>query len=271
MARPMGRTAGGPAIRTRSPLLNALLCRTTPPKKGGADRLLDATIHLARRYGLIGSSSELAAIDSTGLETRYVSAYYTRRCQRHKGHIKHRYPKLSAVCDTKTHLFLSAVVTRGPKPDLCEFEKTLTHAVGRQRIATLLGDAGYESEGAHRWCRNDLHIQSIFPTTDRGRRRHDGKPNNLTGYYRRQLRKNFPQETYGQRWQIETDFSMLKRLLGSAVRSRRRYAIDREILLRVMTINLMIILCSIICFQQSNNIPDNVQVQAKIFVDDPVP
>ena len=147
------------------------------------------------------------------------------------------------------------MVTRGPKPDICEFEKTLTHAIGRQRIVTLLGDAGYESEGAHQWCREDLHIQSIFPTTDRGRRRHDGKANNLTGYYRRQLRKNFPRETYGQRWQIETDFSMLKRLLGSAVRSRRRYAIDREILLRVMTINLMIILCLIICFQQSISVP----------------
>jgi len=138
-------------------------------------------------------------------------------------------------------LFLSAVVTRGPKPDLCEFEKTIIQAVAHQQVETLLGDAGYESEGAHRFCREELNILSIFPTTDRGRRRHDGKPNNLTGYYRRQLRENFPNETYGQRWQIETDFSMLKRLLGSAVRSRRRYAIDREILLRVMTINLMII------------------------------
>jgi hypothetical protein len=34
---------------------------------------------------------------------------------------------------------------------------------------------------------------------------------------------------------------MIKRLLGSAVRSRRRHAIDREILLRVATINLMIV------------------------------
>ncbi|MBE3099550.1 MAG: hypothetical protein IMZ44_20725 [Planctomycetes bacterium] len=36
---------------------------------------------------------------------------------------------------------------------------------------------------------------------------------------------------------------MLKRLLDSAVRSRRRYAIDREIILRVITINLMILWC----------------------------
>jgi len=44
---------------------------------------------------------------------------------------------------------------------------------------------------------------------------------------------------------------MLKRLLGSALRNRRRYSIDREILLRVMTINLMIIWRLKSCFQQS--------------------
>jgi len=48
---------------------------------------------------------------------------------------------------------------------------------------------------------------------------------------------------YGQRAQVETDFSMFERLLDSAVRSRRRYAIDRVIILRVITINLMILLC----------------------------
>ena len=72
--------------------------------------------------------------------------------------------------------------------------------------------------------------------------------NTITGTYRRKLDRNFPRKTYGRRWQIETDFSMLKRLLGSAVRSRRRYAIDREILLRVVTINLMIVWRLNVCF-----------------------
>ena len=66
---------------------------------------------------------------------------------------------------------------------------------------------------------------------------------------------HFPKKTYGQRWQIETTFSMLKRLLGSALRSRKRYAIDREIVLRVLTINLMIGLRLLSCFQQSMTVP----------------
>jgi len=203
---------------------------------------------------LIGRDSKLAAIDSTGLESRHVSAYYTKRCRKHQGHYKHRYPKLSAVCDTKTHLILSTVVDRGPKPDHVEFKDTLMQAVGRQRIHVLVGDAGYESEAAHRLCREELNIWSIFPTTVRGRPHTDGTPRTVTGHYRKQMLKRFPKKTYGQRWQIETTFSMLKRLLGSALRSRRRYALNREILLRAMTINLMIILYQLLSFQQSRTV-----------------
>jgi len=151
---------------------------------------------------------------------------------------------------------LSAFVNRGPKPDHIEFVETLIRATKRQRLDTLLGDAGYESEAAHRLCRDELNIRSIFPTTRRGRPRLDGKPSPVTGRYRLQMLKNFPRKTYGQRWQIETTFSMLKRLLGSAVRSCRRYAIDREIILRAATINLMIVLHLLQCFQQSMTVPN---------------
>ena len=60
--------------------------------------------------------------------------------------------------------------------------------------------------------------------------------------YRREMFYHFPKKLYGQRWQIETTFSMLKQLAGSAIQSRRRYAINRKIVLRVMTINLMLVL-----------------------------
>ena len=50
---------------------------------------------------------------------------------------------------------------------------------------------------------------------------------------------------YGQRWQVETTISMLKRLLGSALRARHHWSRCREILLRVITLNVMILAATI--------------------------
>jgi hypothetical protein len=207
-----------------------------------ADRLLAATLALCRKAKLLKRRTKLAAIDSTGLETRHVSAYYTRRCGRHKGHHKHRHPKLSAVCDTANHLILGAVINRGPKPDHVEDEQTLCEALRQQWFTTLLGDAGYESERYHSVCRDDLGIRSIIPTTQRGRKRKDGHVRPAGGHYRRQMQQRFPKKTYGQRWQVETVFSMFKRNLGASLRARSYHSQTREIRARILTHNLAILL-----------------------------
>jgi len=207
-----------------------------------ADRLLSATLAACRKAKLLPRRTRLAAIDSTGLESRHVSTYYTQRCGRHKGHRKHRYPKLSAVCDTGNHLILGAVIDRGPKPDAIEDERTLLAALTHQAMDTLLGDAGYESERFHDVCRRDLGIRSIIPTTRRGRPRLDGEISPVNGPYRRQMQQRFPKALYGQRWQIECVFSMFKRNLGSALRARRYHSQTREIRARILTHNLMILL-----------------------------
>jgi transposase len=202
---------------------------------------LDAVLDHCRQDNILAKCSKQAAIDSTGLESRHVSAYFTKRCKRHSSHYKHRYPKLSAICDTASHLILGAVIDRGPKPDPVEAKQTLHEALNHQRFSSLLGDAGYESEGFHCLCRDKLGIRSIIPTTDRGRPRSDGKPRPVGGKYRKLMRKRFPKKTYGQRWQIETVFSMLKRNMGSALRARSYHSQSREIRLRIPTHNLAIL------------------------------
>ncbi len=209
--------------------------------KAKANALLDAVLAHCRKAKILAKRSKQAAIDSTGLESRHVSAYFTQRCKRHKGHYKHRYPKLSAICDTRNHLVLGIVIDRGPKPDPVEAQPTLYEALEHQRFSTLLGDAGYESEGFHALCRDRLGIRSIIPTTERGRPRLDGKPRSVRGRYRQLMKRHFPKKTYGQRWQIETVFSMLKRNMGSALRARTYHSQNREIRLRVLTHNLAIL------------------------------
>jgi hypothetical protein len=234
-----------------------VLRRAAASKKNALARLFDATLDQARQCGLIPATSRLAAIDSTGLESRHVSHYFTRRCGRHKAHNKARYPKVSALCDTGSHVVLGAVVDRGPKPDHCEFKATVREAHGRQPFAILLGDAGYDSEPAHRWCRESLGVRSVFPLNRSGRLRRDGLPRRLGGHWRRKLARRFPRKIYGQRWQAETVFSMIKRNLDSALRARRVHSQNREALLRILTHNLMILLCAtlLMAFQQSRTLP----------------
>jgi len=179
------------------------------------------------------------------MEASVASVFFGRRC----GRKYTRYPKLSAVVEVKSHLFLGVVVDRGPKPDDVEFRQVVCQAHRRQPFAVLLADAGYDGENHHRFLHAKLAVRGIIPPI-RGRppRRADHLPG---GFFRRTLASHWPIKEYSQRWQVETSFSQLKRLLGSAVRSRRRHAIDREILLRTITLNLMILWHLLPCFQQS--------------------
>ena len=113
--------------------------------------------------------------------------------------------------------------------------------MSHQPLGALLGDPGYEAEGFHRFCR-DRDIRSIIPTTDRGRPRADGQPHPVRGHYRRLMKSHFPKVLYGQRWQAETIFSMLKRNFGSALRARSYHSQNREIRLRILTHDLGILL-----------------------------
>jgi len=149
---------------------------------------------------------------------------------------KTRYPKWTLVIETRTHLILAAVADRGPLPDDIEFTQAVKTAHANQPFEELLGDAGYDSEAHHRLVREELGARSIIPALR-------GRPTSKapTGFYRAMMAANFPQKRYGQRWQVESAFSTHKRRLGSALRARTYWTQCREIGLRAITHNLMLI------------------------------
>lgn len=124
---------------------------------------------------------------------------------------------------------------------MVEFPRVMAEALSRHRFRAVVGDAGYESEKAHVLCREELGVTSVFPTTVRGRRRKDGRPRRLKSRWRRKLARCFPRRLYRKRAQIEAVFSMMKRNLGSALRARKPFAVNREALLKIITHNLMIL------------------------------
>lgn len=174
-------------------------------------------------------------IDSTGLEARHVSRYFVWRAG-YRRFPRRRWPKLTIVCDARTHLIAAAVVTWGPSQDSPQFPETMRQAARLRKFDRLLGDAGYDAEHNHRLCREELKIRSTVIALNRRRGRKWPKTR-----YRRQMKVRFFKRVYGQRWQVESVFSRNKRLLGVALRSRVWESQQRECLYRVLTHNLMIL------------------------------
>jgi transposase len=224
-------------------------------RKAPADRLLDATIRLAIRTKTMKRRVALAAMDGTGLESRHISRYFIKRCKRggnplYQTTTYRRYPKLGSVCDCDSHIILSVVTSRGPSPDCLHYQEALVDALGRIRINVLLADAGYDSEQAHVFARKEHGVRTIIPCKK-------GRPTHKlpSGHYRRLMSQRFDKELYGQRWQVETVFSMMKRNLGSALRARRYWSQRRESMLRAIAHNVAILCILIRGFLQSRLIP----------------
>jgi hypothetical protein len=186
------------------------------------------------------------------LEDRQTSHHFRKRCEESvkkkkkpdkssnpvKNNRKSTFPKLSVLCDCPSHITLSFHADRGPWPDYEYFKPLLAHASEITCIRRLLCDAGYDSESNHLDAREQHGTVAIIPATS-------GRPTNKlpVAKHRRLMKAGWERykKRYGQRWQVETTISMFKRLLGSALRARRHWSRCREIMLRVITLNIMIL------------------------------
>ncbi len=182
-----------------------------------AQRLSDKTIGIAVRQRRLGRRVKLAALDGTGLESHHASHYYV--CRRAKGgktwqNITYRhFPKAGILCDCQSHLILAVVPGRGPRSDMRHFRAALDQALRRVRIATLTADAGYDSEALHTYARGRRGVRTLISPRI-------GRPTKKppSGNWRRQMAAHLGHSRYGQRWQVETVNSMLKRLQDAALR-----------------------------------------------------
>ena len=197
-------------------------------------------VQRARQRSLI-DTTPVVAVDATGLETRHVSVHFSHKRakgqRRRKRRTQRAWPKLTTGVHTHSHLMLAAVPGLGPSQDSPDFTPAMRQAARLVAIDTVLGDAGYDAEHNHRLCREHLGVRH---TVIRLNRRNTGRRWPKTPY-RRTMRHRFPKPLYHQRWHVESGFSQHKRRLGSALTAQRTPAQQREIILRVLTHNLMIL------------------------------
>ena len=213
------------------------LLRNAPVQK-----LLDATVIRARprRRRQRRACVKRSAVDSSGFEAHHTSHYFVRRRAQGRKDWQittyRRFPKLAVLTECSSHLVLGAIAERGPGPDITHFQRIVCQAYPRARMETLLADAGYDAEWAHCLAREDLGIRTIIPPKL-------GRPTGKapTGYYRRLMSQRLHLTCYGQRWQVETTVSMIKRRLGSAVNARSYWAQCRALMLKAVTHNILIL------------------------------
>lgn len=151
-------------------------------------------------------------------------------------------PKLSLAVDAASHLILAAIASTGAGGDQPFLDGLLYHAWRRTggRVRCVVADAGYDSEDNHRIARLDMRVRSIIPpNTGRPTNNPPTEPMRRNMYHR--FRRRADARVYGQRWQSETTNSMIKRNLGSAMRARTPVRRRHELLLRVLTHNIMLL------------------------------
>lgn len=152
-------------------------------------------------------------------------------------------PKASFAVAAACHGILAVVVGTGAGSDAPAFEPLLFDAWRRAPgVKVIVADAGFDSEDNHRIARLDIGVRSIIPP-EIGRPSKDGSP--PSGYFRRLMHHRFKRKAdkkwYGQRWQVETVNSMIKRNMGSALRATTPQRREMEMLLRAVVHNVMLL------------------------------
>lgn len=205
-------------------------------------KLVASILEIATQAKLMRPVVKLAALDGTGLESHHVSRYFVQRKAKTAGYNPQsthytRFPKVGVVCDVTNHLVLSGIPERGPRFDRTHFQSALKEADRQKSIRTLLADAGYDGEANHMHARDAYGMRTVMPPLIG--RNPKAMPKTK---YRRLMRTRWPKKLYGQRWQVETVMSMLKRNFGAALRARSYWSQCREMMLRLFSHNVMVVL-----------------------------
>jgi hypothetical protein len=240
-------------------------------KSKSMNRALDVQAALAgtMELDIAGDDAKPSAMDSTCFESHHVSRHFERRrdetaakaaavpaaakpaqntgkpaepaASRSRSKTIKAMPKLSIAVACSCHLILAARATVGMGSDHPHFAPLLLDAWYRAEVRVMTADAGYDSEENHRVGRDEAGVTTVIPPLI-------GRPseNAPTGHYRRVMKELFAtatagRTTYGQRWQVETVNSMIKRNLSSALRARTPHRRSMEMLLRCVVHNIMIL------------------------------
>lgn len=161
------------------------------------------------------------AIDGTGFSRTNPSHHYIKRIK--MGNMKN-FAKLSMLYDVDSHKAIAFHIKDRRTNDMKDAKPLLRSYC---RMQCLLADKAYDAEWLHEYC-FERGIQTIIPK----------KVNIRKGFYRRKQMKNYSDEKYHQRSNIESGFSAIKRKYGGYVSGKKLASIKTEIYCKGICHNL---------------------------------
>jgi hypothetical protein len=207
--------------------------------------LLDEVLRRAKKVGELAPTVALTAIDSSGFDASSASKYFVTKRDHQTGARRQRlscphYPTLGILVDCRSHLILAAVVGVGPWPEIGTLAPLVRQARRRVKVHTLLADKAYDSEASHRVAHEKFGVVRTIIRLRRSSPLQKGRPGPTTPY-RRQMGRHPHRRLYGQRWQVESVYSMLKRRLGSTLSGRSARERSHQLLARALYFDLLLL------------------------------
>jgi len=179
---------------------------------------------------LIAKDDCVVGIDGTGFSLQHSSKYYCDRIKRKDKHSN--YLKTTIVGDMSTQTILAVRLRLKRRHNNVDFKPVLRKASKIVNMSTVVADKGYDSEENMQFTASELHAKAVISLKNRD------KPLDKTkGKLRRQLKQDFPLETYHQRSKIETIISAVKRKYGDTIQSRKHRTKKNECYLKLIAYN----------------------------------
>lgn len=210
--------------------------------------LLDKLVEIFAGKGLLKLDDKPLAIDSSYYESRHISRYFERRrreseskaeTDRKRSVAVKAMPKMALAIAAACHVVLAVYACTGAGADHPHLHDLALDSWRRAEVRTVVADAGYDSERAHCLLRDDMGLVSYIPPLA-GRPTEKSPPTKYRALMRRVFTDGTADADYGQRWQVETVNSMIKRNQGSALTARSNDRREREMLLKAVVHNLSI-------------------------------
>lgn len=171
-----------------------------------------------------------AGIDTTGFSLDYSSRYYCKRIKRQDKHTN--YLKVSLAGDMKTQVILGTRLRLKRRHDIVDMKSVLRKVRKHAGISIVVADRGYDSEEKFEFVKYELGARPVILLKNMD------KPIDKTkGLLRRELKQDFPLETYHQRSKIETIISSVKQKYGGAIHSRKHRTKKNELYFKLIAYN----------------------------------